>query len=325
MGEVWLAKHRLLARPAAVKFVRLDRVLANPASSESARALLNRFEREAQATAALHCQNTIDLYDFGVTEDGTFYYAMEFLEGLDADTFVKRYGPVPLNRAVFWLLQLCESLEDAHCTGLVHRDIKPGNLFICRYGRRHDFVKVLDFGLVKAQSDFGQADDRLTQTGTITGTPAYLAPEVALGQTEIDARADIYSLGCTAYWLLTGKPVFEGATGMEVILQHVNAPPLRPTERNSETPIMPEIEEIILACLEKEPKRRPQSASAVADRLRRLPLADPWTFEKAEAWWKEHQPVDTAEVQAANSLAEETVDSQESHVTGFQLLTNREP
>jgi len=325
MGEVWLAKHRLLARPAAVKFVPLDRVLSGPTSTQNAKALLNRFEREAQATAALHCQHTIELYDFGVTEDGTFYYAMEFLEGLDADTLVKRYGPVPLNRVVFWLLQLCESLEDAHSTGLVHRDIKPGNLFICRFGRLHDFVKVLDFGLVKAQADFGQANDNLTQTGTITGTPAYLAPEVALGQVEVDARADIYSMGCTAYWLLTRRPVFEGATGMEVILQHVNDLPVRPSERNPEVAITPEMEEIIMVCLEKEPDKRPQSATAIAEQLRGLQLADPWTYEKAAAWWREHQPVEVTEGSTVASLVEETIESQESHVTGFQLLTNREP
>jgi len=325
MGEVWLAKHRLLARPAAVKFVRLDQVLANPASSESAKALLNRFEREAQATAALHCQHTIELYDFGRTEDGTFYYAMELLEGVDAETFVKRYGPLRLSRAVFWLLQLCESLEDAHATGLVHRDIKPGNLFICRYGRRHDFVKVLDFGLVKAQTDFGPTDERLTQAGTITGTPAYLAPEVALGRTDIDARADIYSLGCTAYWLLTGKPVFEGATGMEVILQHVNDEPVRPSLRNPKVSVMAAAEEIILACLEKEPEKRPVSAALLAERLRELPLREPWTFEKAEAWWKEHRPIEETQAQQVEELIEETIQSEETHITGFQLLTNREP
>ena len=315
MREVWLARHRLLARPAAVKFIRLDQLLTSPVSSGSARGLLSRFEREAQAIAMLHSEHTIDVYDFGVTEDGTFYYAMEFLDGFDAELLVKKYGPLPVNRVVFLLLQLCESLSDAHSAGLVHRDIKPGNLYICRYGRRHDFVKVLDFGLVKTPDEAGPGDERLTQTGTIAGTPAYLAPEVALGQA-IDSRADIYSLGCTAFWLLTGKPVFEGMP-VEVILQHVNEAAVRPSERNPKIFVPPELEQLVMQCLEKDPANRPQSVAEVAERLRKLDLADPWTFEKAEAWWSEHQPATEEDVQPLDQLAQETIAPEDTRVTAF--------
>jgi len=322
MGEVWLAKHRLLTRPAAVKFVPIERVLRNSVSTDTGQGLLTRFEREAQATAALHCPHTIELYDFGVTEDGTLYYAMEYLEGLSAESLVKRFGPVPLDRTVHLLMQVCESLQDAHHAGLVHRDIKPGNIFICRYGRRYDFVKVLDFGLVKGQNELAPTDDRLTQAGTITGTPAYMAPELALGRADVDARADLYSLGCTAYWLLTGRTVFTGTTGMEVIMQQVHELPAPPSAVTG-APIPPDLEDLIMKCLEKDPDKRIQSAEEVAQRLSRIPLDNPWASEQAEAWWQEHQPVATAPEDDAVSSFEETAYSPRSHATAFQVLTQR--
>jgi len=324
MGEVWLAKHHLLARPAAVKFVRLGQLVSNPGSAEGVNALLSRFEREAQATAALHCAHTIDLYDFGVTEDGTFYYAMEYLEGLTAQSLVERFGPLPVNRLIFLLKQVCESLADAHYAGLVHRDVKPANVFVSRFGRKCDFVKVLDFGLVKARGDFGENDGRLTQAGTITGTPAYLAPEVAMGYANVDARADIYSLGCTAYWMLTGKAVFEGKTGMEVIVQHMNSHPKRPSEVLGQ-PLPEKLEDLLLACLVKEPGKRVQTVDEIVARLNEIQLPDPWTFERAAEWWESHQLVGKASELPPDEASDETVEARRSHVSAFRAADGYQP
>src|SRR5439155_13406932 len=220
MGEVWRARHKMLARPAAIKLIRAESLGVQ--KGQRAERLLRRFEREAQATAALNSPHTIELYDFGVTAEGTFYYVMEILHGLDLETLVRQFGPVPAERAVHLLLQICDSLADAHHAGLVHRDIKPANIYACKKGLKHDFVKVLDFGLVK--STWAEADDEisnLTQEGAVPGTPGYIAPEVALGDGPVDGRADLYAVGCVAYWLLTGHRVFEGDSPMQVALQHV--------------------------------------------------------------------------------------------------------
>ncbi len=324
MGEVWLAKHHLLARPAAVKFVRIGQLVSNPESAGGVGALLSRFEREAQATAALHCAHTIDLYDFGVTEDGTFYYAMEYLEGLTAQSLVERFGPLPVNRLVFLLKQACESLEDAHYAGLVHRDVKPANIFVSRFGRKYDFVKVLDFGLVKARGDFGENDGRLTQAGMITGTPAYLAPEVAMGYGNVDTRADIYSLGCTAYWMLTGRAVFEGKTGMEVIVQHMNSQPKRPSEVLGKG-IPEKLEELLLACLVKEPGKRIQTVAEIAARLDEVELPDPWSFERAAEWWQSHQLINETSQPQPDEAADETVEARRSHISAFRAADGYQP
>jgi hypothetical protein len=220
MGEVWRAQHRMLARPAAIKLIRPDNKGGAP------RDLLVRFEREAQATAALRSPHTVEVYDFGTTEDGAFYYVMELLSGLDADTLVRRHGPLPPERAVYLLRQACRSLEEAHAREFVHRDIKPANIFVCRYGLEYDFVKVLDFGLVKS---VGFAEERgVTATEVVAGTPDYMAPEIARGERHFDHRADLYSLGCVAYWLLSGQPVFEARTPNELMIDHVRTPPPRP-------------------------------------------------------------------------------------------------
>jgi eukaryotic-like serine/threonine-protein kinase len=287
MGEVWRARHRMLARPAAIKLIRPDRLgLEHGRAAEN---LVRRFEREAQATAALHSPHTVELYDFGVTREGTFYYVMEILDGLDLESLVRRFGPVPAARAAHLLLHACDSLDDAHYAGLIHRDIKPANLYACRRGRQHDFLKVLDFGLVKSSWADSTSDPVLSRESAITGTPAYLAPEVVLGEQAIDGRVDIYGLGCVAYWLVAGQRVFEGETPMQLALQHVQAIPVPPSRRG-EVEVPRALEDIVMACLEKDPARRPSSARELAERLEATGLASVWTAARAREWWESNLP-----------------------------------
>jgi serine/threonine-protein kinase len=283
MGEVWTARHRLLARPAAVKLIRSELLGSNEQGREAA---VRRFEREARATAALGSTHTVDVYDFGVAEDGSFYYVMELLDGVSLETLVRRYGPVGTARAVFLLRQVCHSLSEAHARGLIHRDIKPANIFTCRLGPDYDFVKVLDFGLVKQTASLTSQQTEVTMEGTTTGTPAYMAPEMALGQ-QIDGRADIYALGCVAYWLVTGQQVFTGDTPMATILAHVRDEPLPPTAR-TEIVIPPAFEAVVMACLAKDPRARPSSAEELADRLAAGVPAEGWTRASARSWWELH-------------------------------------
>jgi serine/threonine-protein kinase len=287
MGEVWRARHRMLARPAAIKLIRPEALGAD--EGRVAETFVRRFEREAQATAALHSPHTIELYDFGVTHDGTFYYVMEILDGLDLEALVRRFGPQPAGRAIFLLLQACDSLADAHDAGLIHRDIKPANIHVCRMGRKCDFVKVLDFGLVRSTWADQEGDARLTMEGVASGTPAYMPPEVALGRPEADARADLYALGCVAYWLVTGQSVFEADNAMSMALQHVQALPVPPSRR-TELPVPPSLERVILSCLEKDPERRPRSAEELALRLAACEQESPWTPDQALHWWQTHLP-----------------------------------
>jgi len=282
MGEVWRAEHRLLARPAAIKLIRQN--------GNGSRDAISRFEREAKATAALRSPHTVEVYDSGTSEDGTFYYVMELLDGYDADTLVKRFGPVPPERAVHLLRQVCHSLEEAHRAGMVHRDIKPANIFVCRYGLELDFVKVVDFGLVRVSNSSAADADRLTSERVIAGTPAYISPEMALGDSDVDWRADIYSLGCVGYWLLTGKQVFDnpGNPG-RLLLEHIKTPPVAPS-RQSPAPIPKELDDLILSCLAKDPENRPQTAQELADRLASLGLEQAWTPRRREIWWLDHSP-----------------------------------
>src|SRR4029079_11409597 len=209
MGEVWRARHRLLIRPAAIKLIRQR---AQGTMSSDPELLVRRFEREARATAALTSPHTVQLYDFGVAEDGRLYYVMELLDGLDLDTLVRQHGPLPPERVVHFLRQVCSALQDAHANGLVHRDIKPANVVVSRAGTTFDFVKVLDFGLVKL--DGARVADKkaidLSTEDSWSGTPGYMAPEVVLGAGDTDHRVDLYALGCVAYWLLTGTRVLPG-------------------------------------------------------------------------------------------------------------------
>lgn len=287
MGEVWKAEHRLLARPAAIKMIRSDVLAAD--GNGHVDFLIQRFQREAQITASLRSPHTVELYDFGNTLAGTFYYVMEYLQGFDLDTLVEKFGPLPPERATFLLKQATDSLHEAHSKGLIHRDIKPSNIHVGQMGTYDDFVKVLDFGLVKAIPQLGTDEMKLTAEGTTTGTPAFMAPEVALGKTEIDARSDIYALGCVGYWLLTGMLVFEGETPMEIVVNHVKSPPVRPSGR-SEFDIPVCLDETIMACLAKDPAERPQSMSQLAEMLTACHLAEGWTPKNAEAWWSSHAP-----------------------------------
>ncbi len=262
MGEVYKASHRMLARPAAIKLIRPE-MLGGTDPAVAARAIA-RFRREAEAAAQLRSEHTVDLYDFGVTEDQTLYLVMEFLDGMDLESLVRQHGPMPAARVVHVLRQVCESLEEAHARRLVHRDIKPANIHLGRVGCRQDFVKVLDFGLVKTAAG-GGTRSLATIEGVIMGTPAYLAPEMALGD-DVDGRADLYALGCVASYLLTGNQVFTGDTVLKVITQHLQAAPVPPSER-TELPIPAALERLVLACLAKKPEERPQSARQLAQSL----------------------------------------------------------
>ena len=287
MGEVWRAEHHLLARPAAIKLVRSE----SPGASDDRRhrELEERFGREAQATALMRSPHTIELYDFGVANDGTFYYVMELLDGFDLETLVKRFGPVPAERAIKLLTQVCHSLGEAHAKGLIHRDIKPANVFVCRYGREVDFVKVLDFGMVKSRREGDDADTQLTGEHGVAGTPAFMAPEQVLGNRPIDGRSDLYAVGCVAYWLITGQLVFEGRTAMETMTQHAREAPVAPSAR-SELEVPPALDRIILACLAKNPDDRLASADALAEALAAIETGTSWTTPRAHEWWDLHHP-----------------------------------
>jgi eukaryotic-like serine/threonine-protein kinase len=294
MGDVWRAQHRLLARPAAIKLIR-GSLLGE--SARAREALVRRFEREARETAALGSTHTIRVYDFGVTNQGDFYYVMELLEGVSLERLVREFGPVEPERTVYLLRQVCHSLGEAHTRGLVHRDVKPANIFVCRLGPDDDFVKVLDFGLVK-HSAAGETHTALSIEGTALGTPAYMAPEVALGRGDVDGRADIYSLGCVAYYLLTGEPVFSADSAVATAIAHVQNAPVPPSLR-SEFRISPALDALIMDCLAKDPVARPASPTVVSERLAAIVSADAWTDEAAHRWWDRHEPLTRLRAAAA--------------------------
>jgi serine/threonine-protein kinase len=287
MGEVYRASHQMLARPAAVKLIRSE-VLGSSAPDD-ARVIIERFRREGQAAASLRSPHTISLYDFGVAQDGTFFLVMELLDGLDLQSLVERFGPQPADRAAYLLGQVCHSLEEAHSRGLIHRDIKPSNIFTCRMGLAVDFVKVLDFGLVKARGDRDRNEPLLTAPDSTAGTPAYISPEVVRGDAVVDHRVDIYAVGCVAYWLLTGRLVFEAPNAMQLLFQHAERAPVPPSER-VELEIPPALDALVLACLAKRPEDRPASAGELARRLRAAVVGEGWTEERAQRWWQRHRP-----------------------------------
>jgi eukaryotic-like serine/threonine-protein kinase len=285
MGEVWRARHRMLARPAAIKLIR-------PAAGANGYAgasldQIRRFEREAQVIARLRSPHTVELFDFGTADDGAFYYVMELLEGLDADSLLRRFGPLPPDRVISLVRQICHSLSEAQSCGLVHRDIKPANIFVCHYGEEYDFVKVLDFGIVRAVQDGGESSTLQTGETAVHGTPGFIAPEQAMG-TRVDGRADIYATGCVAYWMLTGKTVFTADTVMGLILHHVQTP-ARPPSTRTDQPISRELDDLILSCLAKDPAQRPQTARELSLRLSELPEANGWTQDRAREWWEAQQ------------------------------------
>jgi DNA-binding NtrC family response regulator len=282
MGEVWLARHRLLARPAAVKLIRQGTQTAGARDQ-----LIRRFQREAQVTAGLRSPHTVQLYDFGVNESGAFYYVMELLNGLDLQHIVNRFGPLPAERVIMLLRQACRSLAEAHEHSLVHRDIKPANLFVARLGSEYDYVKILDFGIVKDQP--GHEITTLSAENVLQGTPAFMAPEVVLGEGSVDGRTDLYSLACSAYWALTGQLLFHANTPAQMLLHHAQTRPVPPSQV-CELPIPRAFEAVLMQCLEKDPARRPPSALELESRLADVRSPEPWTEERARAWWTTHAP-----------------------------------
>ena len=272
MGVVFRAEHEMLKRPTAIK-------LLPPASAGEEN--LKRFEREAQLTARLTSPHTVSVYDFGRTPEGAFYYVMEYLDGLDLERLVREEGPLPPGRVVHILGQVCEALAEAHGVGLIHRDIKPGNILLSEVGGISDFAKVLDFGLVKDVT--GSADARLTRENVIVGTPQYLAPETIRDGASSDPRSDLYALGAVAYYLLTAAAVFVGHP-MQVIQSHLNSSPEPPSERLGR-PLPAKLERVVLDCLEKDPSLRPESARVLAGRLAACDDVEPWDAEEARRWW----------------------------------------
>jgi len=301
MGEVWRAEHRLLVRQAAIKLISLE-----PGSAVGVSQVQARFRREAQSLATLRSRNTIELFDYGVTADGTLFYVMELLDGMDLQTLVDQHGPQPAARVIQFLIQACNSLAEAHDAGLVHRDIKPANLYVCRVADEVDVIKVLDFGLVRAALPDGgkeelsaasvsalraatsnQLDEtRLTRVGQAMGTPAYMAPEQALGH-EADGRADIYALGCIGYWLLAGQLPFERSGSLPMMLAHITEP-VPDLEQHVSGFLPSELATLLKFCLAKLPADRPHDARAFARALKAIPIpaAEQWTESRAQAWWR---------------------------------------
>ena len=276
MGEVYLAEHLLLRRPCAVKLIRPERA-ADPNQ-------LLRFEREVRLTATLSHPNTIQVFDYGRTEDNVFYYVMEYLEGLTLDEIVRRHGPLPPERAIWFLRQVCAALQEAHDIGLIHRDVKPSNVRVCERGGEHDVIKLLDFGLVLPLSGAMGDENKLTHEGTIAGTPDYMSPEQAVGRQQVDGRSDIYSVGALAYYLLTGAPPFVYPSSVGILAAHLyeTARPL--TERRPDVP--QDLEAVVLRCLAKDPKDRFADARSLADALAACRAATGWSEKQAASWWR---------------------------------------
>jgi serine/threonine-protein kinase len=297
MGEVWRAEHHLLARSAAIKLIRKE-ALANPKANQHE--LRERFRREAQTLASMQSRHTTTIYDYGVAEDGTFYYVMELLDGLDFESLVTRHGPLPPARVIHLAMQACSSLAEAHAAGLFHRDIKPPNLFTCRAADEVDVVKLLDFGIVHSADEpttsipitpVSGASDKLTQLGSMLGTPGFMAKEQILGL-PIDGRADLYALACVMWWMLTGAEVYR-RTGKdsELFDQHLFEPvPSLRSRMRGWCPV--ELEVVMSRCLAKEPSDRPADAKAFAAELRAIPIPaeHAWTDDQARSWWADYRP-----------------------------------
>lgn len=295
MGEVWRARHKLLARPAAVKLIRTSGE-PNAARREE---LLARFEREARATARLRSHHTVEVYDFGRTLDGEFYYAMELLDGLDLHRLIDEEGPQPIDRVIAILEQICWSLMEAHSLGLVHRDIKPANVFLCREGHELDVVKLLDFGLV-IEPDAIRRGER-----SITGTPDFMSPESAEGVEALSARSDLYSLGCVGYWLLTGRTLFRESSAVDTLIAHAERSP-EPLSRFRPTDLPASLGQLIERCLSKRTAERPESAAAVRELLAAIDPVGDWDDGRRAAWWAARPPL------APDSATPSTIASSEA-------------
>lgn len=276
MGEVYRAEHQLLKRACAIKIIK-----PNKANDETA---LARFEREVQATAKLTHWNTVEIYDYGHLNDGTFYYVMELLPGMSLEDMVRQHGALPPERAIHFLRQVSDALREAHAKGLIHRDIKPANIFACERGGVYDVAKVLDFGLVREQG-VATTDPSLTEPGSFAGSPLYMCPEQVKSYDQLDARSDIYSLGAVAYFLVTGRPPFDGDTVWDIIAAHSRDPVTRPS---MVVPAMPiDLENVILQCLKKWPVDRFQDAASLGRSLAACSCAGQWTEERARQWWND--------------------------------------
>ncbi len=278
MGVVYRGHHAMLHRPTAIKFLQVEKTNAETVA---------RFEREVQLTGNLTHPNTIAIYDYGRTPEGIFYYAMEYLEGIDLENLVRQHGPLPEARVVFLLQQVCGSLTEAHGFGVIHRDIKPANIFLTSRGGMFDFVKLLDFGLVRAMDE--KAAARLTSAGAMAGTPLYLSPEAIERPDTMDARSDLYAVGAVGYYLLTGTPVFDGQSIIEIVQKHVSHTPDTPSQRLGQVIHAP-LEDLLLRCLHKSPDKRPQSAAEILEALSACALEARWTLKDAAAWWKKNTP-----------------------------------
>jgi serine/threonine-protein kinase len=276
MGEVYLAEHRMLKRPCAVKLIRPEQA-GHPHA-------LARFEREVQMTARLSHWNTVEIYDYGRTEDGTFFYVMEYLPGLSLEDLLERHGALSPERVVYLMRQVCQGLREAHHIGLIHRDIKPSNIFVAQRGGLYDVIKLLDFGLVKPLTEVPSA--RLTQEGAISGTPLFMSPEQARGLGGVDARSDIYSLGAVGYVMLTGRPPFERPTPFDVMMAHARDEVVPPSEYRPGVPA--DLERVILRCLAKRPEDRFQDTSLLEQALAKCTATDRWSQSEAARWWQEN-------------------------------------
>jgi serine/threonine-protein kinase len=289
MGEVYLAEHRLMKRPCALKLIRPER-------ARDVRALA-RFEREVRAMARLSHWNTVEVYDYGRAEDGTFYYVMEYLRGPSLNELVRRHGPLPPGRVIYLLRQACDALAEAHVAGLVHRDLKPANIIVAECGGRFDVVKLLDFGLVTPLAEEPPPDVETTLDGIVTGSPLYMSPEQATGDRRPDGRSDLYSLGAVGYFLLTGKPPFEGPTAMSVMMAHARDPVIPPSKLRADAPR--DLEAILLHCMAKEPADRYADADSLNRAFSRCQHANAWDTQKAALWWKELRKAGDASGQSA--------------------------
>ena len=291
MGVVYRGHHSMLRRPTAIKLLNADKV--NDAS-------IQRFEREVQITCRLNHPSTVAIYDYGRTPEGVFYYAMEYLDGIDLQDLVDRYGPQSPGRVVAILAQICGSLYEAHSQGLVHRDIKPANIMLNQRGGVPDVVKVLDFGLVKAVDEESSAE--ASSAGGLTGTPLYMSPEAIQSPLTVDGRSDLYGVGAVAYFLLTGQSVFDAGSIIELCQKHVDETPVSPSKR-MQSSISDELEYAVLSCLEKSRAKRPQTARDLANLLEKCPEAQGWTLDEAEAWWSRHSRAQPSEDSAAQETA----------------------
>jgi serine/threonine protein kinase len=276
MGEVYLAEHIHLKRPCAIKLIRPER-MHDPNA-------LARFESEVQATAKLTHWNTVEIYDYGRADDGTFYYVMEYLPGLTLQDIVDRFGPMSPGRAIYLLRQVCDALREAHSFGLVHRDIKPGNIFAARRGGYNDVAKIVDFGLVKSVDRTDNAPN-VTMEGMVVGSPLYTAPEMTIGEGHPDPRVDIYSLGVTAYFLVTGRPLFPYENPLKLLFAHASETPTPPSAHRPDLPS--DLEAVILRAIEKNPRDRYQDVGAMIDALDSCESARSWTHADAAAWWSD--------------------------------------